>query len=221
MGWLPPSHQKKTFNNTFEPSFEVFLQFHPPVFVPFEIKYRWCENLLSFTFIWILSSCYIWQVILISCCIWWLMEVLSPHWPCQAPTRQIWGSWAHFQKPKNCWNSIIWEIYIKVSFFPLLFVSPSNRRHSRKVLRWFPNIFDQHGKKERFPAQCELCWSKSAKAPQNCVIKAGDWDWVKIEVLTKFPIFSLIHSPLVASELYFFGQLWLNISWYRVKHIGL
>ena len=63
MGWLLPSHQKKTFNNTFEPSFEVFLQFHPPVFVPFEIKYRWCENLLSFTFIWILSSCYIWQVI--------------------------------------------------------------------------------------------------------------------------------------------------------------
>ena len=63
MGWLLPSHQKKTFNNTFEPSFEVFLQFNPRVFVPFEIKYRWCENGLSFTFIWILSICYIWQVI--------------------------------------------------------------------------------------------------------------------------------------------------------------
>ena len=63
--------------------------------------------------------------------------------------------------------------------------------------------------------------SKSRKSPQNCVIKGGDWDWVKIEVLTKFPIFSLIHSPLVASELYFFGQLWLNISWYRVKHIRI
>ena len=142
------------------------------------------------------------------------MEVLSPHWPCQAPTRQIWGSWAHFQKPKNCWISIIWEIYIKVSFFPLLFVSPSNRRHSRKVLRWFPNIFDQHGKKERFPAQCELCWSKSRKSPQNCVIKGGDWDWVKIEVLTKFSPSSIF--PLVASELYcleYYDRIFHDTGW--------
>ena len=103
---------------------------------------------------------------------------------------------------------------IKVSFFPLLFVSPSNRRHSRKVLRWFPNIFDQHGKKERFPAQCELCWSKSRKSPQNCFIKGGDWDWVKIEVLTKFSPSSIF--PLVASELYcleYYDRIFHDTGW--------